>query len=171
MKMACLSLTFLSLILFFSSFNSVSSSILEDYCHIIQDTYVDPKLCIELLSTDPRTKTATDVHTLTLISVDIVISKAEAVAARAKSLVGKAEAGSLAKQQAEAAVEIFNELVASLKWAKGLVADKKYAPAAAVLFVAWHAESLTGGAADLVDVGTQFFNAAYISAALAAHTK
>ncbi|WOL09399.1 invertase inhibitor [Canna indica] len=161
---------FLSLLLlvFVSSFDSVASSAMDDACMYLGDSYITPEFCKGILSTDPRSKTAPDVHTICAISVDIVVARGAAMAAQFKDQAAAA-GDAFAKRKVEVAQEIFDDDAASFKWASGSVAAKYYRSAGKIMNVARDSYLALESLAKPGKAGAEYFDALMLADAMLGH--
>ncbi|XP_074585715.1 putative invertase inhibitor [Curcuma longa] len=159
------------LLLFFlrsiSGSSSNSSPNIEAVCENVQDSYVDKKYCIRTLSSDVRSRGA-DARGLGVIAAELTAAKAVAIKSHIEQARRKAR-DRYGRRLAEAALEIFSDVIPSVRWAAESIKGEFYASAGAVLFVALDAASACVGVVELGKAADEYVNLALLAQAIAVH--
>ncbi|CAL9114211.1 putative invertase inhibitor [Musa acuminata AAA Group] len=160
--------TFLSLLLLLCfSFQIISSAVVDDICSFVGDSYVDKEFCLKTLSSDPRSKTA-DADGLAVISVEIAVAKAAEVKTRIEAQL-KGAADAYEKDRAQAALQIFSNVVSTFEWSVKSLKSKFRSGPLSLLTVGQDVVVTIDQLVDMGKLGNDFHLLGSLAAAIVRH--
>ncbi|KAJ8468099.1 hypothetical protein OPV22_030651 [Ensete ventricosum] len=158
---------FLSLLLLCFSFQTISSAVLDEICSEIEDSYIDKDFCIKTLSSDPKSKTA-DADGLAVISVEIAVAKAAEVKTRIEAQL-KGAADAYEKDRAQAALQIFSNVVSTFEWSVKSLKSKFRSGPLSLLTVGRDVAVTINVLVDMGKLGDEFNLLGSLAAAIVGH--
>ncbi|URE27823.1 hypothetical protein MUK42_25334 [Musa troglodytarum] len=159
---------FLSLLLLLCfSFQTISSAVVDEICSEVEDSYVDKEFCLKTLSSDPRSKTA-DADGLAVISVEIAVAKAAEVKTRIEAQL-KGAADAYEKDRAQAARQIFSNVVSTFQWSAKSLKSKFRSGPLSLLTVGRNVAVTIDALVDMGELGTAFNRLGSLAAAIVGH--